>query len=115
MKASEIFNICLQRLGLTPEHNGEELYKALTSKAAQFINDIYLDLSKISQSQANVPIESLADEISLPAKAIPALIYGVCMYLALESGERENYSLYSQLYASQRLTFSHATAKKEVV
>lgn len=115
MKASEIFDICLKRLSLTPEQNGEELYKSLASKAVEFINDIYLDLFKISKSQNYMPIDSLSGQIHLDEKCKNALVYGVCALLSLQAHNTEDYNLYISLYNSQRLRFSCTESKKEIV
>lgn len=115
MSAKEIFGICLKRLGLTPDESGEELYKILTQRAPHIINDIYLDLFSISGGEQFDPIESLESDVGLPCKCLPALIYGVCAFLALEANDSAKYNFYLNLYTSARLRFSKTDTKKEIV
>ncbi len=115
MTAEKIFNQCLIRLDFTPEASGEELYKGLLSKAVHIINDIYLDLAKITGEGDICPINSLSDHINLKPSCHIALIYGACMGLALKANQLDDYNFYSALYNSQRLKFSTIYKRKEVV
>lgn len=110
MTANEIINKATDYLGYrdaTGESNIDEITK---KNMLTFVNTVYSDLMFIAGEGVIPQIASLSDKITgLSERSTQALIFGVCMWVAFNSGDGDKHAMFTKLYNDYRTGLSKGT------
>ena len=115
MKAKEIMNKALARLGYTASDGNEQLTRRIQSNALDTVNGVYADVWRTSHTTDFVPLNRLDDEINLPAKATAVMIYGVAAFIAQSENDGDQQQWWISVYNDKLKTLSVSAERQDVL
>ncbi len=103
MKANELLNNALKMLGYSDSDGNVELTSRIRNGAIVTVNLVYGDLWRICNTGEFEPINSLANEVKLPQKALgEVFLYGLAMHIARSENDGDQQQYFSHLYNAKR-------------
>lgn len=115
MKAREILNKALRRLGYTSANGNEQLTRRIQNRALDILNDVYADLWEKEHDTDFVPISRLDDEINLSEKATVIMAYGVAAFIAQSENDGDQQQLWITTYNNRLRTLSKTVQIQDVL
>lgn len=115
MRAREIVNKALRRLGYTAADGNEQLTRRIHNRALDIANDVYADLWVKEHDTAFVPLAKLDDEINLTAKACAIMVYGVAAFIAQSENDGDQQQWWIAVYNDKLKTLSAAVKRQDVL
>ena len=116
MKASTLLNDALKMLGYIDSNGNAELTGRLRNRAIVTVNLVYSDLWQIYGIGEFKPIESLGDEIDLPAKALgDVFLYGLAMHIARSENDGDQQQYFAALYNAKRAGLTQYDKVRNVI
>lgn len=115
MKAREIVNKALRRLGYTADNGNEQLTRRIQNRAIDILNDVYADLWDKEHDKDFVPIDRLDDEINLSSKACAIMVYGVAAFIAQSENDGDQQQLWMSTYNGKRRRLSKTTKMQDIL
>lgn len=116
MTGKEMIKRAIILLGYTDgtgEISGEQRFR---SRALTVLNSIYADLFYIQNKEGFCPLETAADEIKLPERALTDVMpYGVAAFLAQSENDGDQQQVFLSLYNAKRAALTHADTVKDVI
>ena len=108
MSGNQLLNTALKILGYTDQNGNSQLSSRVKNCAVVNINLVYVDLWRMLNETAFIPIVSLGDTVNLPETVLnDVFLYGLCMHIARSENDGDQQQMYAVLYNQKRTSLSH--------
>ena len=115
MTGEEVLSKAMKLLGYTNNQGNVELAGRVRSSAADNINIVYADLSRI-EGKEFTPITSLDQRINLPDIVMyDCFVYGLAMNIARSEYDTDNQREFAILYNNKRLSLTKSGKREDVI
>lgn len=114
MTGRKMITQALSLLGFAENDGNMQLTQRVMNRALPLVNLVYTDLRRVCELDYK-PLESLADEIELPQKAMDVFACGLAGYIAQSEGDDNAQYFWSSEYQTRRTKLSTVTEYKDAL
>lgn len=114
MTGRKMVTKALSLLGFAENDGNLQLTQRVMNRALPLVNLVYTDLRGICGTEYKT-LDSLADEIELPEKALEIFACGLAGYIAQGEGDDNAQYFWSSEYQARRVKLSQITAYKDTL
>ena len=115
MKAREIINKALRRLGYTTQNGNEQLTRRIMNRATDIVNDVYADLWRKEHDTSFKPLETPDDSIDLSDTALSVMVYGVAAFIAQSENDGDQQQWWMTVYNDKMKVFSKTATRQDIL
>ena len=107
MTCNEVITKATDLLGYRDASGDENIDSVTRKNMLTYINAVYFELFSIDGSgEFSAPQNVNSDIKGLSERGVDALIYGVCMWAAFNSGDADRHAYFTHLYNARRAGLS---------